>query len=28
MCTVWHVDEYKITFQLVINSRHFQNVGD
>jgi len=21
MCTVWHVDKYKITFKLVINSR-------
>ena len=21
MCTVWHVEKYKITFQLVINSR-------
>jgi len=23
MCTVWHVDKYKITFKLVINSRRF-----
>ena len=23
MCTVWHVDEYKITFKLVIN--HWTN---
>jgi len=21
MCTVWHVDKYKITLKLVINSR-------
>jgi len=21
MCTVWHVDKYKITFKVVINSR-------
>ena len=21
MCTVWHVDKYKITFKLVINAR-------
>ena len=21
MCTLWHVDKYKITFKLVINSR-------
>jgi len=21
MCTVWHVDKYKITFNLIINSR-------
>jgi len=21
MCTVWHVDKFKITFKLVINSR-------
>ena len=21
MCTVWHVDKYKITFKLVLNSR-------
>jgi len=21
MCTVWHVDKYKIIFKLVINSR-------
>jgi len=21
MCAVWHVDKYKITFELVINSR-------
>jgi len=21
MCTVWHVDKYKIRFKLVINSR-------
>ena len=21
MCTVWHVDKYKITFKLLINSR-------
>ena len=21
MCTVWHVDKYKITFKLVISSR-------
>ena len=21
MCTVWHVDKYKITFKLIINSR-------
>jgi len=21
MCTMWHVDKYKITFKLVINSR-------
>ena len=25
MCTVWHVDKYKITFKLVINSRRISH---